>query len=96
VENAVEVMECCVQTRGERVKVWEEWRRMDDANDGGDDKVQVLMQWPTVPVNPGNGQEHQVPGNGHDFHFYEKRFVFHCHVMDHEDFDMMGQVRVDD
>jgi FtsP/CotA-like multicopper oxidase with cupredoxin domain len=55
--------------------------------------VRVLMQWPTVPVNPNNGLQATGVGN-RDFRFFESRYVFHCHVIDHEDHDMMAQVQV--
>jgi spore coat protein A, manganese oxidase len=57
------------------------------------ESVRVLMQWPDVPVNPENGQVPTVLGQ-HGPAFYERRYVFHCHNVDHEDHDMMAQLRV--
>jgi FtsP/CotA-like multicopper oxidase with cupredoxin domain len=73
----------------------QEWGWKETVDVGrNNDNVHILMQWPAVPVNPNNSSEPQLP-NTRDFTFFEKRYVFHCHVMDHEDFDMMGQLRVD-
>ena len=58
------------------------------------ESVRVLMQWPDVPVNPENRQVAPVPGQpGPDF--FQRRYVFHCHNVDHEDHDMMAQLRVE-
>jgi len=56
------------------------------------ESVRVLMQWPDVPVNPNNGPN--VAGQKPTA-FFERRYVFHCHNVDHEDHDMMAQIRVD-
>ena len=58
------------------------------------ESVRVLMQWPDVPVNPNNSNAAQVAGQP-AFDFFERRYVFHCHNVDHEDHDMMAQIRVD-
>jgi len=57
------------------------------------ESVRVLMQWPDVPVNPANRQVATVPGQP-GFDFFQRRYVFHCHNVDHEDHDMMAQLRV--
>jgi spore coat protein A len=51
------------------------------------ESVRVLMRWPDVPVNPANPQPEAA--------FFQRRYVFHCHNIDHEDHDMMAQVRID-
>ena len=58
------------------------------------ESVRVLMQWPDVPVNPANRQVATVPGQP-GFDFFQRRYVFHCHNVDHEDHDMMAQLRVE-
>jgi FtsP/CotA-like multicopper oxidase with cupredoxin domain len=59
------------------------------------ESVRVLMQWPPVPVNPNNPNPNpaQVAGQK-DFRFFQRRYVFHCHNVDHEDHDMMAQVHI--
>jgi spore coat protein A, manganese oxidase len=49
--------------------------------DGGD-AVRVLVRFPTVPRGP-------VPGD------FVDTYAFHCHLIEHEDHDMMLQFRVD-
>ena len=57
------------------------------------ESVRVLMQWPAVPVNPANSNAPVVSGQP-AFDFFERRYVFHCHNIDHEDHDMMAQIRL--
>jgi FtsP/CotA-like multicopper oxidase with cupredoxin domain len=57
------------------------------------ESVRVLMQWPAVPVNPANGSAPVLSGQP-TFDFFERRYVFHCHNIDHEDHDMMAQFRL--
>ena len=49
--------------------------------DGGD-TVRVLIRFPTVPRGP-------VPGE------FVDTYAFHCHLIEHEDHDMMLQFRVE-
>jgi spore coat protein A, manganese oxidase len=51
------------------------------------ESVRVLMRWPDVPVNPANPAANAA--------FFQRRYVFHCHNIDHEDHDMMAQIRID-
>ena len=51
------------------------------------------MQWPAGPVNPANSSAPVVSGQP-TFDFVEQRFVFHCHNIEHEDHDVMAQVRL--
>jgi len=46
----------------------------------GNDVVQVLIKWPKVPVE-GRGE-------------FTRRYAYHCHLVEHEDHDMMLQVQV--
>ena len=57
------------------------------------ESVRVLMQWPAVPANPANGSAPVLSGQP-TFDFFERRYVFHCHNIDHEDHDMMAQFRL--
>jgi FtsP/CotA-like multicopper oxidase with cupredoxin domain len=57
------------------------------------ESVRVLMQWPDVPVNPANSAAPVISGQK-TFDFFERRYVFHCHNIDHEDHDMMAQFRI--
>ena len=43
--------------------------------------VRVLMKWPKIPVGPHPGE-------------FLRTYVFHCHVVEHEDHDMMMQMKV--
>ncbi|MHA7294364.1 multicopper oxidase family protein [Arthrobacter sp. HLT1-21] len=45
------------------------------------DKVRVLVKWPAVPIGP-------TPGA------FLTRYAYHCHNLEHEDHDMMAQIRV--
>jgi spore coat protein A, manganese oxidase len=58
------------------------------------ESVRVITLWPDVPVNPTNASQPQVAGQ-RTFDFFQRRYVFHCHNVDHEDHDMMAQFRVD-
>jgi spore coat protein A len=49
---------------------------------GPNETVRVIMTWPPVPDNGG------IPGRFGD------TFVFHCHNLEHEDHDMMMQIKV--
>jgi spore coat protein A, manganese oxidase len=49
---------------------------------GPNDSVRVLMKWPRIPIGPDPGK-------------FLRTYVFHCHVVEHEDHDMMLQMRVD-
>ena len=57
------------------------------------ESVRVLMQWPDVPVNGANSTARVVSGQP-TFDFFERRYVFHCHNIDHEDHHMMAQFRI--
>ena len=57
------------------------------------ESVRVLMQWPDVPVNGANSTAQVVSGQP-TFDFFERRYVFHFHNIDHEDHDMMAQFRI--
>jgi FtsP/CotA-like multicopper oxidase with cupredoxin domain len=48
---------------------------------GPDETIRVLIKWPKVPLGP-------TPGN------FTRRYVFHCHNLEHEDHDMMSQFKV--
>jgi len=48
---------------------------------GPDETIRVLIKWPKVPLGP-------TPGN------FTRRYVFHCHNVEHEDHDMMSQFKV--
>ena len=48
----------------------------------GNESARVLIKWPKVPVQSG------VPGP------FSRRYAFHCHVVEHEDHDMMLQFQV--
>ncbi len=58
------------------------------------ESVRVLMHWPDVPVNPANRQVAPFAGQP-GFDFFQRRYVFHCHNVDHEDHDMMAQLRME-
>jgi spore coat protein A, manganese oxidase len=45
------------------------------------DTVRVLMKWPKVPIGPKPAE-------------FVRTYVFHCHVVEHEDHDMMMQMKV--
>jgi spore coat protein A len=49
---------------------------------GPNETVRVIMTWPPIPSNNG------VTGR------FRNTFVFHCHNIEHEDHDMMMQLRV--
>jgi spore coat protein A, manganese oxidase len=49
---------------------------------GPSDSVRVLLKWPRIPLGPNPGA-------------FLRTYVFHCHVIEHEDHDMMMQMRVD-
>jgi spore coat protein A len=49
---------------------------------GPNETVRVIMTWPEVPDNGG------IAGGFGD------TFVFHCHNLEHEDHDMMMQLKV--
>jgi spore coat protein A, manganese oxidase len=57
------------------------------------ESVRLLMQWPDVPVNPANRDATVVSGQP-TFDFFQRRYVFHCHNLEHEDHDMMAQFRI--
>jgi spore coat protein A, manganese oxidase len=44
--------------------------------------ARILMKWPKVPIGPNPGE-------------FLRTYVFHCHVTEHEDHDMMLQLKVD-
>jgi spore coat protein A, manganese oxidase len=48
---------------------------------GPGESARVLMKWPKLPVGPRPGE-------------FLRRYVFHCHVNEHEDHDMMLQLRL--
>jgi spore coat protein A, manganese oxidase len=48
---------------------------------GPDETIRVLIKWPKVPLGP-------IPGN------FTRRYVFHCHNLEHEDHDMMAQFKI--
>jgi spore coat protein A len=73
----------------------QEWGWKETANVGRNQTVRVLMHWPEVPVNPDNRSQATSSAGQPPVEFYERRYVFHCHNIDHEDHDMMGQMRVD-
>jgi FtsP/CotA-like multicopper oxidase with cupredoxin domain len=82
----------------------QEWGWKETVNVGrNNDTVKVIMKWPEVPVNPGNGDDAapardlggRLAPEAPSYDFYERRYVFHCHNTDHEDYDMMSQMRVD-
>ena len=75
-------------------KTDQEWGWKETITDNrNNDSVRALMQWPDVPVNPNNAEVSAAPAR--PFTFFERRYVFHCHNVDHEDRDMMAQLRVD-
>lgn len=47
------------------------------------ESARVLIKWPKVPVGPEPGE-------------FVRRYPFHCHLIEHEDHDMMLQFRVDE
>ena len=51
------------------------------------EKVRVLMKWPSVPARP----VVSVPAGAGPF---TSKYVFHCHNLGHEDHDMMTQFRI--
>jgi spore coat protein A, manganese oxidase len=51
---------------------------------GPDETVRVIMKWPPIPDNGG------VVAS------FRNRYVFHCHNLEHEDHDMMLQLKVID
>jgi FtsP/CotA-like multicopper oxidase with cupredoxin domain len=65
----------------------QEWGWKETANLGFGNTIRVIMRWPRVPIDP------FPPGLEHCF--LSRRYAFHCHNTDHEDDDMMAQVRVD-
>jgi FtsP/CotA-like multicopper oxidase with cupredoxin domain len=75
--------------RGDQEFGWKETVNLGRNNES----LRVLMQWPSVPVNPNNRLAPAVPGE-RPFDFFQRRYVFHCHNIDHEDHDMMAQIRV--
>ncbi len=46
------------------------------------DRVRVLIKWPEVPLGPQPASK------------LARKFVFHCHNLEHEDHDMMAQFKV--
>jgi spore coat protein A, manganese oxidase len=73
----------------------QEWGWKETVNVGrNNESVRVLMLWPDVPVNPANSTLSPVAGQK-PVEFFERRYVFHCHNVDHEDHDMMGQFHVE-
>ena len=60
---------------------------------GNNGSVRVVMQWPAVPVSPANSSAAVLSGQP-AFDFFERRCVFHCYNIDHEDHDMIAQVRL--
>ncbi len=48
---------------------------------GPNDTARVLMKWPKVPIGPNPGE-------------FVRRYPMHCHVIEHEDHDMMAQFEV--
>jgi len=57
------------------------WKETFNLDPG--DTVRVLIKWPEVPLGPQPASK------------FARRYVFHCHNLEHEDHDMMAQFKVE-
>jgi spore coat protein A, manganese oxidase len=56
--------------------------------------ARVIMKWPDVPAVPTLPAGVPTPTGAFPPGTFRERYVFHCHNLEHEDHDMMGQFRV--
>ncbi|NEQ36490.1 MAG: multicopper oxidase family protein [Okeania sp. SIO3I5] len=61
---------------------------------GCTDEVDPTIWWDTFYIPPKNGQTNGSIKIRHRFNNYPGKFVFHCHVLIHEDLGMMQNVNV--